>query len=430
MSVPAGNIFARYDGSFRDLSVGSPTTVFQADARGYASVASSNARGVYAHPGYVPQAYNNSVAYPLGAHGANANSETGVGYLASDYGGDDATLISSISGWTLPDILEGAEVEIRWGVPSNRTGVIRYACEWCPEYADPDQWLDRIEGDGDGTTISMKTSRFSYTPLGGSDHFDEVGLNTEESIDISVVGCGFDAGGSAYPPGCVASGEGPTFIEYVKIHESGIQFLNKGSAAPHLYLELFDASHSPAIGTESLGLSRDALVTGPSGRAYTLSMQNLAPYIRKQNGTSWGDGYTLAMSMLLQPYVLGSDMVIFSNGKTLDITLDWDTWTITLGGRFISRRTIHAKSVNVARRRWMMLSLIFSGGWLYIYEGDEQIHANDQGYENCLGVFGDAGTQGWHVGARKGDLTTSFNGEISNLFFASPAPSLDDIGYC
>ena len=75
----------------------------------------------------------------------------------------------------------------------------------------------------------------------------------------------------------------------------------------------------------------------------------------------------------------------------------------------------------------MMLSLIFSGGWLYIYEGDEQIYANDQGYENCLGVFGDAGTQGWHVGARKGDLTTSFNGEISNLFFASPAPSLDDI---
>ena len=64
---------------------------------------------------------------------------------------------------------------------------------------------------------------------------------------------------------------------------------------------------------------------------------------------------------------------------------------------------------------------------MYIYEGDEQIYANNQGYENCLGVFGDAGTQGWHVGARKGDLTTSFNGEISNLFFASPAPSLDDI---
>ena len=238
---------------------------------------------------------------------------------------------------------------------------------------------------------------------------------------------GFAAGSGAYAPGRAASGKGPTFIEYVKIHESGIQFLNKGSAAPHLYLELFDASHSPAIGTESLGLSRDALVTGPSGRAYTLSMQNLAPYIRKQNGTSWGDGYTLATSMLLQPYALGSDMVIFSNGKTLDITLDWDTWTITLGGRFISRRTIYAKSVNVACRRWMMLSLIFSGGWLYIYEGDEQIYANDQGCDNFLGVFGDAGTRGWHVGARKGDLTTSFNGEISNLFFASPAPSLDDI---
>ena len=41
------------------------------------------------------------------------------------------------------------------------------------------------------------------------------------------------------------------------------------------------------------------------------------------------------MSMLLQPYALGSDMVIFSNRKTLDITLNWDTWTITLGGRFM-----------------------------------------------------------------------------------------------
>ena len=418
MSVPAGNIFARYDGSFRDLSVGSPTTVFQADARGYASVASSNARGVYAHPGYVPQAYNNGVAYPLGAHGANANSETGVGYLASDYGGDDATLISSISGWTLPDILEGAEVEIRWGVPSNRTGVIRYACEWCPEYADPDQWLDRIEGDGDGTTITMKTSRFSYTPLGGSDHFDEVGLNTEESIDISLVKYGHDygfaAGGGAYAPVRAASGEGPTFIEYVKIHESGIQFLNKGSAAPYLYMEPFDPSDATPTGIENLGLGGDSLVTGPSGRAHTLSMQNLAPYIRKQNGTSWGDGYTLATSMLLQPYALGSDMVIFSNGKTLDITLDWNTWTITLGGRFISRRTIHAKSVNAACRRWMMLSLIFSGGWLYIYEGDEQIYANDQGYDNCLGVFGDAGTQGWHVGAILFGITQLQPGTMQN----------------
>ena len=217
--------------------------------------------------------------------------------------------------------------------------MIRHACEWCPEYADPGQWLDRIEGDGDGTTISMKTSRFSYTPLGGSDHFNEVGLNTEESIDIFLVknghDYGFAAGSGAYAPGRAASGEGPTFIEYVKIHSSGIQFLNKGSAAPYLYMEPFDPSDASATGIENLGLFGDSLVTGPSGRAYTLSMQNLAPYIRKQNGTSWGDGYTLAMSMLLQPYALGSDMVIFSNRKTLDITLNWDTWTITLGGRFM-----------------------------------------------------------------------------------------------
>ena len=203
---------------------------------------------------------------------------------------------------------------------------------------------------------------------------------------------------------------------------------NKGSSS--LKLDSFDLTNSSAPAIINQSRFGSAFVTGSAGRIYKILSTNISPYHQYLLGDQagpWGAGYTWAWSMLLKPTSLAAKQIIFSNGNnswSFELSLDWNTWNINM--RRLGQ-SFSVKSINVAQNKWIMLTLVVWNKYMYVYEGNTLIYTHQSTNHSLHEIF--YGTGQYCIGGREvGDgFTYLFDGEFTNMFFASPAPTLYDI---
>lgn len=415
---------------------------------------------------------NNYVhTYPSALGGTGADVINGVSFVPSDYG-EDNNILSAFSypPFFLLDnnksqhIKEGYEIEIKWGVPNNRNGMIRMQQNgsWNSSYIkNSEYWLDSITSNGDGTSINMKVTRFPYnydnsaTTIINGNPYQFVGNHL--LIDVEDENGVYDGTTNAR---ALRGLQAPVFIEYARVHKKPTDIIkNSVTQYPNIYLQ---PRNSAVVSQGPHGI---ALNTTNGG--YYMPFTKLDSYLNtlnKQQVTTWNENsvYTLAISTLVKPNALVSDNVIFSNDSqtfesrtifsagyksraavTITLTLDYDTWILSfyagqtyynfLANHLGRRRheLIRVKSRNISAGNWMMMSVIFVDTKVYLYEGDTLIYANNhdgritstwwQFLPSHVATTYDFSIGEYPVAEK------NFNGEISNFFMASPAPSIEDL---